>query len=399
MMSLLQEIFGDYTLRNVVMGSIILGLVSGALGSFAVLRRQSLLGDTISHAALPGIALAFLLTGSKEPFVLLLGAAAAGWIGTLLILSIIHRTVIREDAAQGIILSVFFGLGMVLLTYIQKLPDASQAGLDRFLFGQAATLLESDIRAMAILGILVAIFLALLWKEFKLISFDPGFAAASGLPIRRLEVVLTSLIVVAIVIGLQTVGVVLMSAMLVAPGASARQWTRRLGPMTALSAGLGAVSGLTGALLSASIPRMPTGPTIVLVLTGFSLLSILFGSERGLVQRAVQRARNRKIFAGERILEGMLHLAQIHEDRNYAHMPQTLTVFSKEETLPNIKYALSALETQGLVQRHQDGSWSLSDAGYERSMKRLHDLREAEPGGRGELDQKLMEDQEEGGQR
>ena len=370
MIALIREIFEDYTLRNVVFGSIILGIVSGSLGSFAVLRRQSLLGDTISHAALPGIAFAFILTGTKAPLVLLAGAAIAGWIGTAFILSIVRRSAIREDAAQGIVLSVFFGLGLVLLTYIQKLPNASQAGLDKFLFGQAATLLTSDIVVMAILGTLTLIILGFFWKEFKLISFDPGFAAASGMPLRRLEILLTSLIVLAIVLGLQTVGVVLMSAMLVAPGASARQWTNRLWPMTAISGFFGAAAGLTGALLSATIPRLPTGPTIVIVLTIFSMVSILFGRERGLVYQAVQRNRNRKIFAGERILEGMLSLSKTHQDPDYGHTAQTLAVFSKNKTLPGIEYALSALETQGLVRKHSDGKWTLSDEGRSRAAQR-----------------------------
>ena len=240
---ILYDLVFDYTLRTVALGAATLGLVSGVLGSFAVIRRQSLLGDAISHAALPGIALAFLLSGSRAPLVLVLGAAIAGWLGTLAVMVAVRQTRVKEDAALGIVLSVFFGFGLVLLTYIQRRPDASQAGLDRFLFGQAATLLGRDIATMAVLGALALIAVILLWKEFKLLSFDREFAASVGYPTRLLDVVLTSLIVIAIVIGLQAVGVVLMSAMIVAPAAAARQWTDRLSMMVVLSGALGALVG------------------------------------------------------------------------------------------------------------------------------------------------------------
>src|SRR5262245_32511672 len=191
----------NYTFAVVVLGSGTLGLVSGALGTFAALRRQSLLGDAISHAALPGIALAFLLTHSKAPLVLVCGAAAAGWLGTLVVMAVVRGTRLKEDSALGLVLSVFFGLGLVLLTFIQrKVPDAAQAGLDRFLFGQAAALLERDVVTMAVLGALALGAVALLWKEFKLLAFDPDFGASLGFPVRLLDVLLTTLLVVAIVI-------------------------------------------------------------------------------------------------------------------------------------------------------------------------------------------------------
>jgi manganese/zinc/iron transport system permease protein len=230
-LGLLGDLFSDYTLRTVALGAGTLGIISGALGSYAVLRKQSLLGDAMSHAALPGIALAFVLTRSKEPLVLMLGAAIAGWLATLLVAAIVRNTRIKQDSALGLALSVFFGFGLVLLTFIQKQADASQAGLDRFLFGQAAALIESDVVTMAALGTLVLLAMLLFWKELKLLSFDPSFGASLGFPIPALDVLLTTLLVVAIVIGLQTVGVVLMSAMVVAPAVAARQWTDRLGAM------------------------------------------------------------------------------------------------------------------------------------------------------------------------
>lgn len=273
----------DYTLRVVALGAAILGLVSGSLGAYAVLRRQSLLGDAISHAALPGIGLAFLLTGTRATSTLVLGAALAGWIGTLVVLAVIRTTRVKEDSALGIVLSVFFGLGLVILTFIQRRPDAAQAGLETFLFGQAATLLVGDVILIAVLGAAGMLTALLFWKEFKVLSFDPDFGATLGFPMGRLDVLLTSILVVAIVIGLQTVGVVLMSAMIVAPAAAARQWTDRLGPMMVLAGVFGAAAGVAGAVLSSTAERLPTGPTIVLCLSVIVVVSLTLAPNRGVL--------------------------------------------------------------------------------------------------------------------
>ena len=181
---LLHDLFFDYTLRTVALGSAMLGIVSGVLGAFAVLRKQSLLGDAVSHAALPGIALAFLVTGSKGSLGLMIGAFIAGWLATLFMMLVVSRTRIKQDAALGISLAVFFGFGLLLLTFIQRLPNASQAGLDKFLFGQAATLVGRDVIAMVVMGGIALLIVALLWKEFKLITFDPDFVADARLPER-----------------------------------------------------------------------------------------------------------------------------------------------------------------------------------------------------------------------
>lgn len=285
----LHDIIFDYTLRNVALGSALLGIVGGILGSFAVLRRQGLLGDALAHAALPGIVVAFMLTGSKTPLVLMAGAAIAGWLGTLLIIRIVRDTRISEDTALGIVLTVFFGLGVVLLTRVQQSNNASQAGLDRYLFGQAATVVQEHVVTMAVVGSVALALVALLYKEFKLLSFDPDFAASIGYPVGRLNVLLTSSIVIAVVIGLQTVGVVLMAAMLIAPAAAARQWTNRLAVMLGLSALFGALAGVTGAVISVQASRLPTGPMVILCATAIVVVSILFAPERGIVWDSLRR--------------------------------------------------------------------------------------------------------------
>lgn len=266
------------TLQTVALGTAALGALSGALGTFAVLRRQSLLGDAVSHAALPGVALAFMLTGSKAPLALASGAALAGWLGTCIVLLIVRRSRVPYDSALGIVLSVFFGFGVVLLTALQKRADASQAGLERYLFGQAATLLDSDVQALAGLGAVALAIVLLLWKEFKLLAFDPDYAATLGLPVRPLDFLLTGLLVLAVVLGLQCVGVVLMSALVVAPAAAARQWSDRLGVVVLLAAAFGGLSGLGGTLaghaLSAPGKPLPTGPAVVLAATAIVAVSL-----------------------------------------------------------------------------------------------------------------------------
>ncbi len=284
------ELLSDYTARNVALGSSLLGVISGMLGCFAVLRRQGLLGDVLAHAALPGICLAYLLTNSKSSLVLLLGAAIAGWLAALVLLQIVQQTWLSEDSALGIVLSIFFAAGITLLTFLTKRGDAQGAGLDRFLFGQAAALVEEDVLVMAALAAIAVGAMALFYKEFKLLTFDALFARSIGLPTQALSVLLTSLIVVAIVIGLQTVGVVLMAAMLIGPAVAARQWTDRLGVMVALAALFGASAGLAGALISLSAENIPTGPVTILSLTAIVVFSLLFAPARGLVWRRLNRS-------------------------------------------------------------------------------------------------------------
>ena len=283
------ELLSDYTLQNVALGAAILGVVSGVLGSFAVLRQQSLVGDALSHAALPGVCLGFMVAGTRDLGAIMAGALLTGGLAALAILALTRLTRLKTDAAIGISLSVFFALGVVLLTVIQGSGGASQAGLESFLFGQAAAILRSDLEVMgAITGVALAVVL-LLWKEFKLVTFDPTFARTLGLPVTVLEVTLTVMVALAVVVGLQMVGVVLMAAMVIAPAVAARQWTRRLEHMVVLSALIGMASGVTGAVISALGRGLATGPLIVLSASAIVLVSILFAPGRGVVWDATDK--------------------------------------------------------------------------------------------------------------
>ncbi len=364
---LFHDLLFDYTLRTVALGSATLGTVSGALGAYAVLRKQSLLGDAMSHAALPGIALAFMLTGSKAPLVLILGAAVAGWVGTLVMMSIVNATRVKDDSALGLVLSVFFGFGLVLLTFIQRQPDATQAGLDKFLFGQAAALLERDVITMGALGAVVLLVMGIFWKEFKLLSFDPEFGASLGFPMRAIDVLLTTLLVVAIVLGLQTVGVVLMSAMVVAPAVAARQWTDRLSLMVGLSALLGALAGVSGAVLSSNVERLPTGPTIVLCMSGLVLLSLTLAPNRGLVWSWVRHQRNRQRLRVEAVLADLYALASQHQELDHGHPIAVLRAMNAGRG--GVERSLHELEARGWAKQVGDDEWALTPAGSQEAAR------------------------------
>jgi len=289
-------LFQDYTFQTVALGSALLGLISGVLGSFAVLRRQSLLGDGVSHAALPGVVMAFILLGSKNTEMLLLGALLSGLLATLLIVCIVRHTRVKFDSALALVMSVFFGLGLVLLTYVQKIPNSNQAGLKRFIFGQASTMMQRDINLMVICGLVLLTLVFLFWKEFKLFTFDSDFAQSLGFSPKRLNLLLSFMIVLAIIIGLQTVGVILMSAMLITPAVAARQWTNKLWVMVMLSALFGAVSGVAGTAASSLVPKLPTGPAIVVFVSTIVVMSVLFAPGRGVLHRLYQRGKNRVLF-------------------------------------------------------------------------------------------------------
>ncbi len=291
-MNSVYALFSDYTFQTVALGSALLGLISGVLGSFAVLRKQSLLGDGISHSALPGVVIAFILLDSKNTEVLLMGALVSGLLATLLIVGVVWHTRIKFDSALALVMSVFFGLGLVMLTYVQKIPNSNQAGLKRFIFGQASTLLKRDINLMIICGLLLLILVLLFWKEFKLFTFDTDFAQSIGFSPQKLNLLLSFMIVLSIIIGLQTVGVILMSAMLITPAVAARQWTNKLWVMVTLSALFGAVSGTVGTAASSLLPKLPTGPAIVVCVSIIVIISVLFAPGRGVVFRIYQRRKN-----------------------------------------------------------------------------------------------------------
>ncbi|MFC5358573.1 metal ABC transporter permease [Azospirillum himalayense] len=295
----------------VVAGTAALGLAGGTVGTFLLLRRRALVSDALSHATLPGIAVAFLVGAAlglpeRSLPLLLAGAVASGVVGLLTVQALSRFTRLTEDSAIGAVLSVFFGLGVVLLSVIQNLELGGQAGLKTFILGQTAAMAQGEAIAIGLLAAGAALAVALLFKELRVLAFDPGFAAVQGWPVGALDLALMGLATLVTVIGLQTVGLILVVALLIIPPAAARFWTDRLPALTVAAAVIGALSGWLGATLSALLPKLPAGAVIVLVAGGFFLLSFLFAPARGLVAAALRQGRLRLTFAERRALTDLL---------------------------------------------------------------------------------------------
>ena len=365
-------ILSDFTIRNVMMGAALLGVSSGVLGSFAVLRQQSLLGDMLAHAALPGVCLGFLVSSTRQLLPILAGALLTGAVAALLMLLLIRRSRLKTDAALGAALSLFFALGIVLLTFIGNQNNAGQAGLESFLFGQAAAIVPSDVRVMATVTLVSVGVIALFWKELKAITFDPGFAGSLGFPVLALDMLVIVTIALAVVIGLQLVGVVLMTAMVIAPAAAARQWVNKLEHMVLLAALFGAVSGVTGALISATGRGLATGPVIVICVSLIVALSLLVAPGRGLVWAWLASRRNRLNLRKGQVLTDLYKLAERHDDRYY---PAELGMVNSYYGF-SARRVLRRLESEGFITQtehmpEEAEHWRLTNKGYDEAQQTL----------------------------
>lgn len=346
----------------VLLGTMLLGITSGVVGSFSLLRKQSLIGDAMAHSALPGVCIAYLLYGSKSLIWFLIGALIAGLISSYIIQVMINHSRIKEDSALGIIISVFFGFGIVLLTYIQHNGAGNQSGLDDFIFGQAASMVGADVQLITIIALILLVIIAIFYKEFKLLTFDPQFAKGIGIPAKFFNGLLLFLIVCSVVIGLQTVGVVLMAAMLITPAISARYWTERLSSMIIISGFIGGVSGAMGTLLSTIMEGMATGPLIIIAATMMFIISLVFAPKRGLLAKALKQLSLRKRTAEEQIF---LSFYDIAEGGNLREITEAEVLLKRRVTSSLFEYALSVLERKEYIVRTKNGKWMLTDKGIE----------------------------------
>ena len=322
-------ILHDYNTRLVVICTMLLGCACGLMGGFLLLRKRSLMGDTLSHATLPGVGLSFMLLvalggdGKSLP-ILLAGAGITGIIGCAAVLFIREQTRIKDDAAMGIVLSVFFGAGVAILGVIQKMPEGSAAGLESFIYGKTASMVMSDFQILVFITVCVITCLLLLSKEFRLLCFDENFAAALGWPVKFLDILLLALITAVTVAGLQAVGLILIIAFLITPAAAARFWTNQLDRMLMLSALIGAASGWIGASLSAFFPRLPAGAVIVLVAALFFVVSMLIGTERGVMIRSLRQSQLEKRTGRQHLLRALyeiLEAGRVAEELNIRTVP------------------------------------------------------------------------------
>lgn len=305
----------DYNTRVVVLGVMALGTAAGLVGTFLLLRKRALTADALSHATLPGIAVAFMVmvafgSDGKTLIGLLLGAFVFGCIGVLAILGIRHTTRLKDDAAIGIVLSVLFGLGLCLLRIATDLPSGSAAGLGGFIFGKAASMVASDAITMGVVAFVIVIVTTFLRKEWTMLCFDEKFGAVQGWPIISLDVLLMAMVAVVTVIALQSVGLVLAVAMLIIPAASARYWTTKITSMLFAAALIGCLSGWLGAVVSALVPRMPTGPIIVLICGFWFVLSFVAGPKDGLFVRQVSRVLLHRRIAMQHIQRAMWEVCE-----------------------------------------------------------------------------------------
>lgn len=293
------DFFADHTYRMVLLGTMTIGLVAGALGSFAYLRRQSLISDVISHAALPGTLLAFLFAvvvlgaDGRTMLGLIVGAVVVGTLAALFANGVSRTTKIRIDTAMAVTLAIFFGAGMLLMRIIADGAYPGKGGIQDYLFGNASVITVSDLVTSISVGAVALILMLVLWKEFALHTFDPDHATVLGFRARMIDPLMFTTIVIATVIGVKAVGLVLMVAFIVTPPAAARQWTRTLPGMVTLSAVFGAVGSGVGAYLSIALGTIPTGPLIVLTLFLIFVVSLLVSPRRSIITRLLERRRAR----------------------------------------------------------------------------------------------------------
>ncbi len=364
----------DPNVRWVVLGIFLMCASSAVVGCFTLLRKRALVGDAIAHAILPGICLAFLITQTKNPLFLLIGAFISGWMGAFCVDIITAKTKIKTDAALGLVLSVFYGIGILLLTTIQNSGNAAQAGLDKFLFGKAAALTQTDVQVYAWFSVALIIIVAVFYQSFKLLSFDSAYAASKGFSVPRLETILSVLTVIAIAIGIQAVGVVLMAALLITPAAAARYWTEHLGVMLVLAAIFAAISGVAGAYVSYTTPQMPTGPWIVMVLSLVAVVSVLIGRKKGVLAAYLLSLRNREKILRENILKCLYHLGEVDREFNAGRTHEDIL---DKRPMPgaDLKRGLKYLRIQGLVTK-KNRQVALTEKGVEagRRITKIHRL-------------------------
>ncbi|MFD1706400.1 metal ABC transporter permease [Siminovitchia sediminis] len=350
----------DANTRWVLFGTMLLGITSGVLGSFALLRKQSLIGDAMAHAALPGVCIAFILHGEKSMPLFLAGAALAGLLAAYFIQLISKQSRIKEDTAIGLTLSVFFGFGIVLLTRITQAPGGNKSGLNDFIFGKAAALVGSDVQFITGTGAVLLLITLLFFKEFKLLSFDPQFAQGIGMPVKWMNGLLMVLIVGAVVIGIQAVGVVLMSAMLITPAIAARYWTDRLSHMIFISGAVGGFSGVCGTLLSTQAEKLATGPIIVVAETMIFLFSLLLAPRRGLLAKMLHHIQVQKETAKKAVL---ISLYELYEETNSCDVPLDKLMKRRPFGTVFFQWAMKQLKRELLIKQHEKGSVILTEGG------------------------------------
>lgn len=358
----------------VVTGSIILCGMSAVVGCFTFLRKRALIGDAISHSVLPGVCIAFLLTGEKNPLYFLIGALVSGMLSLVIMEGLSRSRQTRPDTAIALMLSVFFGIGIVLLTSIQHSGNAAQAGLDKFLFGKAASITEDDIKLFGYSSIAILSIVLLYLRGFTVISFDEEYAVSLGFPVRFLRFALSFITVWAVSVGIQAVGVVLMSALLITPALAARMWTNSIRVMLIIALLFGMLSGYMGAFISYTAPAMPTGPWIVVMATAIAAISMLFAPQRGLIAQWAERRKNSHKTLQENILKLFYQIGEKKGEFRKPVLEEDLINF-RAFSNRQLRKGLHMLGRNHLLETHLS-AWQLTEKGEQEAQRivRLHRL-------------------------
>lgn len=363
----------DPIFLKVVVGTILLASSSAVVGTFSYLKGQSLVGDAIAHALLPGVVLAFMLGDGRNPAYLIFGALVSGLIAHYGIEFIQNRTKLKSDTAVSLVLSTFFGFGIMLMSVVQQRGQGQQAGLERYLLGKAAAITMLDVYTFSALALVLLMGVALFYKGFQLMTFNEDFAHAIGLPVDLIRVTFTVLTVLAVTIGIQTVGVVLMAALLITPAAAARAWTKSLPQMIVLAAMFSAISAILGTLISSAITKMPTGPWIVIILGLIGFTSLFIAPEKGWLFKRKRALENRSKTNRENIMKLMYRQEEKCGTGNKLSIPQILSIRAMREDA--LRVGLKDLKKRLWIIEHIEG-FTLTDLGRieGRRVVRLHRL-------------------------
>lgn len=360
--------FSDATLVSVTVGSMVLGILGSIVGVFTYLRKRVLIGDVMAHSVLPGLVLGYIIIGEKSPIFLLTGAVISSGIASLLVDYLTQHSKLKSDAALALILGVFFGFGTFLLTKLQHHAGSSQAGIDAYLFGQAAAIDNHDVQLIVFFGLLILACILIFYRKFLIFSFDEAFAHSIGFSTHGLKFLLTLMTTITVALGVQLVGVVLMSALLITPASAARFWTSKVRNMLFLSAFFGAFGGLCGAFISYTNYKMPTGPWIVIVLSSLAFFSFVFSPKKGLLSRFISRVRFQIKIQKENILKDLYLLEtesieteelEEHKRSYYFYYPwiiKFLILEKKIKRISNQRFELTVLgKEQGgkIFERHK----------------------------------------------
>lgn len=373
----------DANTRTVLLGTGLLGIACGVVGTFAMFRKRALVADAVSHAALPGICFAFLIIGDRDFAAFMVGALIVGLIAAAAISVIAKHTRVKDDAATAIVIGSFFGLGLVLSGHIQRTAIGNRAGIDGFIFGRAAGMVEADAITIAAVaaGTLVVVFL--LFKELRLLCFDRSFGGSLGWPVAFMDLALMGLVCLCTIAGLPAVGALLVLSLLIIPGAAARMWSDRLGIVVFLAGCIGGVSGLLGTALSAVLPTpasaltrgWPTGPLIVLVCGFIFLASAMLAPRRGLLAGAARRLLLRIKVARDHALRDAFERYEQLVDPAPGSGDRQVAAPTPDIPTRGPSLVSGILRLRGMA-RPTVGGLALTDAGWEeaRRVTRAHRL-------------------------